>query len=181
MSVNSVRSPESRFGLYSCANRARERDPYIYYGGTFRLGFLFDNYVGSSFWNLATGPRNISEYDYTGRYFTPWYFRGNEIFSSRQYEAIWEGRSDYEYLALLKKVNNILIGKKSPLAFESKKLCADISSDLINELGDEKKDSSVWQSEKKRNTADIHNAKIWDLMEKVAVQHPEILKQLNWM
>ena len=181
MSVNSVRAPESRCGLYSCANRARERDPYIYYGGTFRLGFLFDNYVGSSFWNLATGPRNISEYDYDGRYFTPWYFRGNEIFSSRQYEAIWEGRSDYEYLALLKKVNALLIAGKSPLAFESKKLCADIRSDLINELSDEKKDSSVWQSEKKRNTADIHNGKIWDFMEKVAIQHPEILKQLNWM
>ena len=181
MSINSIRSDNARFGLYSCANRVRERDPYIYYGGTFRLGFLFDNYVGSSFWNLATGPRNISEYDYTGRYFTPWYFKGNEIFTSRQYEAIWEGRSDYEYLALLKKVNGFLIRKNSPMAFESKKLCADIRFDLINELGDNKKDASVWQSEKKRNTADIHRNKIWDFMEKVAKNHPEILKQLNWM
>lgn len=181
MSINSVRNPGSRFGLYSCANRVRERDPYIYFGGTFRLGFLFENYVGSSFWNLATGPRNISEYDYTGRYFTPWYFKGNEIFTSRQYEAIWEGRSDYEYLALLKKVNNILTAKNSPLAFESKKLCADIRFELINELGDEKYDMSVWQTPKKRNTADIHRNKIWDLMEKVAKNHPEILKQLNWM
>lgn len=181
MSVNSVRSPNARFGLYSCANRARERDPYIYYGGTFRLGFLFDNYVGSSFWNLATGPRNVSEYDYTGRYFSPWYFKGNEIFTSRQYEAIWEGRSDYEYLALLKKVNNSLIAKNSPLAFESKKLCADIRFELINELGDPRKDMSVWHSAKKRDTADIHRSKIWDLMEKVAVQHPEILKGLNWL
>ena len=52
---------------------------------------------------------------------------------------------------------------------------------VLKELSDEKKDSSVWQSEKKRNTADIHNGKIWDFMEKVAIQHPDILKQLNWM
>ncbi|MBQ9786750.1 MAG: hypothetical protein IJW33_01090 [Lentisphaeria bacterium] len=181
MSINSNRSADARFGLYSCANRARERDPYIYYGGTFRLGFLFENYVGSSFWNLATGPRDVCEYDYTGRYFTPWYFRGNEIFTSRQYEAIWEGRCDYEYLALFKKVNRELTAVKSPLAFEGKKLAAEISQDLINELSDEKKDSSLWQTAKKRDIADIHRSRIIDYLEKVARQHPEMLKKLNWL
>lgn len=181
MAVNSVRSPNARMGLYSCANRARERDPYIYYGGSFRLGFLFDNYVGSSFWNLATAPRNVFEYDYTGRYFSTWYFKGNEIFSSRQNEAIWEGRCDYEYLLLLKKANRLLIEKKSPLAFESKKLCADIQSELISELSDEKADMSLWKTTKNRYAADIHRSRIWDFMEKVAKMQPEILKQLNWL
>ncbi len=180
MSINSVRRSNGEFGLYSCANRFTERDAYIYCGGTFRLGFLFENYVGSSFWNLATAPRDVCDFSYSGRYFSPWYFRGNDIFVSRQYEAIWEGREDYEYLNLLKIITGKLIADNHPLAFEAGKLAADIRQDLIHELSTATNDTSLWITPKKRDVADIHRRKIWLLMEKVFESDPEYFSQTNW-
>ena len=184
MQVSAKRGDDTRFGLYSCEGDARMLDPYLYYGGNFRVGFLFDHFLGASFWNLATAPCDISEYEYNGRCFSPWYFRGSQIFVSRQYEGIWEGRCDYEYLLLLKRVDKELTAIQSPLATQSATLCEDIRHDLLDELTPPNVPRSQWRGfwtcDKRRDIADLHRNRIWTLMEEVALQHPDILAKLGW-
>ena len=118
-------------GLYICRNRVRQRDAYMYFGMISRLGILFDNFIGTGFWNIACGPKDISELDYTGRIFTTWYFIGNDIHVSRQTEAILEGREDFEYMLLLKNLLPALKKSNPALAKEGEKLLASIKAEIL--------------------------------------------------
>lgn len=166
--------------LYICKNRVRMRDAYIYFGLISRLGILFDNFLGIGFWNIACAPNGINELDYTGRIFTPWYFFGNDIYVSRQAEAILEGREDYEYMLLLKNLIPELKKAKSPYANDAEKLLASIKKEVFAELGGPNNELSMWRVKKDRSVADRQRDKIWDLLEKVSRSNPAVMNQTIW-
>ena len=167
-------------GLYVCANRVRQRDPYMYFGMISRLGILFDNFIGIGFWNIACAANDVCELDYSGRTFSTWYFSGNEIFVSRQAEAILEGREDFEYMLLLKKLIPALKKSNPALAAEGEKLLASIKAEILSELGGSKDEKSLWIENKDRAVADRQRDRIWNFLEKVSRSNPAILKQTGW-
>ena len=152
------RPKEYSFGFYSCSNRSRERDPYSYYALPFRFGFLFPNFKGVGFWNLGTAPRDVNEIDYAGRTFSALYFAGDKILTSRQWEAIFEGREDYEYLLMLRELS---VKQKNEKAAE---LCRKVILELSMELDGDEKAISLWDTPKDRSRADSQTSRIWDLL-----------------
>ena len=150
-----VRPKDLTFGFYSCLNRSRERDPYSYYALPFRFGFLLPNFRGVGFWNLGTAPRGVNECDYTGRTFSAMYFDGDDVLTSRQWEAIFEGREDYEYLLMLRNM-------KSDDAAALRKT---IAAELEKELDGDEKAISLWNTPKDRTAADRQTALIWNLLQ----------------
>ncbi|MBQ7404133.1 MAG: hypothetical protein IJW05_11935 [Lentisphaeria bacterium] len=167
-------------GLYVCANRVRQRDAYMYFGMISRLGILFDNFIGTGFWNIACAGKDICELDYTGRTFSTWYFSGNDIYVSRQAEAILEGREDFEYMLLLKTLLPALKKSNPALAAEGEKLLASIKAEILSELGSPKDEKSLWIENKDRSVADRQREKIWDFVQKVNRTAPAVLKQTSW-
>ncbi|MBQ7206420.1 MAG: hypothetical protein IJS01_01345 [Lentisphaeria bacterium] len=167
-------------GLYVCRNRVRQRDAYMYFGMISRLGILFDNFIGIGFWNLACGPKDVGELDYTGRIFTTWYFRGNDIMVSRQTEAILEGREDFEYMLLLKKLILLLKGSDPALSAEGEELLRSIKAEMLSELGGPHDDLSLWAVRKDRSAADRQREKIWDFAERVQKKDPAVFKKTIW-
>ena len=178
--ADQLRKGKGFTGLYICRNRVRQRDAYMYFGQISRLGILFDNFIGTGFWNIACGPRDISELDYTGRIFTTWYFIGNDIQVSRQTEALLEGREDFEYMYLLKTVLPMLKKSNPALAAEGEKLLASIKAEILGELGRNDQDLSLWIENKDRAVADRHREKIWNFMEKVSKSNAAVFKQTIW-
>ena len=177
--ADQLRGSRKITGLYVCANRVRQRDPYIYFGMIYRLGVLFQNFCGAGFRNLATAPRDVCELDYTGHIFSTWYFEGNQIFVSRQTEAILEGREDYEYM-LLKTLVSELRKKHSPYAAEASELLDAIRENVLAELGGENDNLSLWSVKKNRSAADAQRCKIMDFAEKMIRKEPGILNGTIW-
>ena len=152
--TTAVRPDDFTFGFYSCLNRSRERDPYSYYALPFRFGFLLPNFRGVGFWNLGTAPRGVNECDYTGRIFSALYFDGDNVLTSRQWEAIFEGREDYEYLLMLRKLKGD----------DAAALRKSIAAELEKELDGDEKTISLWHTPKDRTAADRQTALIWNLL-----------------
>ncbi len=178
--ADQLRGAKGITGLYVCANRVRQRDAYMYFGMIYRLGILFNNFCGAGFWNLATAPRDICELDYTGRIFSTWYFEGNQIFVSRQAEALLEGREDYEYMLLLKTLVAELKKKHSPYAEEASKLLDSIRKNVLAELGGEQDNLSLWSVKKNRSAADSQRGQIIDFAVKIMQKEPDIFNRTIW-
>ena len=75
---------------------------------------------------------------------------------SRQWEAIFEGREDYEYLLMLKSLKGE----------EAAKLRETIRAELMNELEGDEDAISLWTTPKDRTTADRQTSQIWELLNK---------------
>ena len=164
VSIAESRPVGSQFGFYACLNRTRERDPYSYYALPFRFGFLTPGFRGVGFWNLGTAARGINECDYKGRTFSALYFIGNRIFSSRQWEAIFEAREDYEYLRMLQKCAE----RPIPEQGEAAALLASIRKKILDELPPRQNENfSLWREPKKRDVADDQTSAIWHLLQKI--------------
>ena len=178
--ADKLRNGKGFTGLYICQNRVRQRDAYMYFGMISRLGILFDNFIGTGFWNLACGPRDISELDYTGRIFTTWYFIGNDVQVSRQTEALFEGRQNYEYMLLLKTIIPLLKKSNLSLAQEGEKLLASIKKEILAELGGPNDNFSLWSVNKDRSVACRQQSEIWDYLTKVYQKNPKVFNQTIW-
>lgn len=158
-------APGQCFGFYSCENRTRQRDPYFYYGLPFRAGLLFREFQGICFWNFASAPQNLAEFDSIRDEFSTLYFKGNEIFSSKQFECIFEAREDYEYLMNLHRLNARLKANSSKFAAEGEKLEKDIRNEILEEFRPGMP-GSFWTFPKDRTVADRQREIMWSFFEK---------------
>ena len=124
-----------QWGFYRCNANTRDLDPYTYYGLTFRTGWFFDNFFGGGFWQLSDAPRTLAELDYRNEICCALYFNGDKVYSSKQFESIYEAREDVEYMLCLKKLNKKLAeNDNSDLRIEGQRLADEISTLLEREL-----------------------------------------------
>ena len=152
------------FGFYRCDPNTRELDPCIFYGGGFRGGFLFSDFFGGGFWQLSCADRTLDELNIQRIIRCPLYFKGDEVWSSKQWEAIYEAREDYEYLLRLKKLTARLKAAGGPAADEGEELCLRAREMLMAELANGKR-LLHWAAPHDRSAFDRLRSEIWRFFE----------------
>ena len=160
---------ELMWGYYRCNGRARDLDPYTYYGHTFRTGWFFDNFFGGGFWQLSDAPKTLAELDHKEDICCALYYTRDKVYSTRQFESIYEAREDFEYLYAIKKLNKKLAGSgKTALVQEGNALAEEITRQLESELeyGDE---LYFWYVDHDRTAFDKIRYKCAKFIEKCAV------------
>lgn len=157
------------WGHYRCDGRSRELDPYTYYGHTFRTGWFFDNFFGGGFWQLSDAPKTLAELDLKRDICCALYYTETRVYSTRQFESIYEAREDFEYMLALKKLNQKLSDGKNPdLQQEGLFLAEEITTLLERELeyGDE---IYFWYVDHDRTAFDKIRVKCAKFIEKCAM------------
>jgi len=171
LGLDKQRNPGSSFGFYSCAENTRQYDPYTYYGLPFRLGCLVNNFHGAHFWNMVTAPNGFNEYEYQSTIFSPLYFEGDKIYGSKQIEATFESREDYEYFNMLSMLTERLKSDDKSLAEEGEQCLNEIRKETASEVAES---GQYWKTDKDRSTADRQTRRIWHLINKIYEKHPEL-------
>lgn len=136
-----------KFGFYACSPNSREFDPYTYYALPFRCGMLFNNFYGYNIWDMVSAPENLNEYDSNRMVYSPLYFDSDKIFPSKQLEATYEARSDYEYFQLLRKLDT------------DNSLLASIRSEIVKEISGD--GIQYWAKPKNRDIAEQQHIRLW--------------------
>jgi len=142
-----------KFGFYACSPNSREFDPYTYYALPFRCGMLFNNFYGYNIWDMVSAPTNLNEYGSNRMVYSPLYFDGDKIFASKQLEATYEARSDYEYFQLLRKLD------------PNDSLLTNIQSEIVKEISGE--GIQYWAKPKKRDIAEQQHIRMWKQINKL--------------
>ena len=151
--------------FYSCKNPGRLMDPYTYYllpswsawtQGVKGICFwAFGDSNGASSWNEYLA---IS----SGAY-TPFFIDDTSVTTSKQVEAIREGREDYEYLSILQARIHLLESQKikNVKIDEAKEMLSEVLNSMTNGL-----DANClrWDCAKKRDFADVSRIKILDAL-----------------
>ena len=153
------------FGFYRCDPNTRELDPCMYFGGGFRYGFLFSDFFGGGFWQLSCADRTLNELQSQRIVRCPLYFKGDEVWSSKQWEAIYEAREDYEYLLRLKKLTARLHEADDPDADEGEELCQRARDLLLAEMANGNR-LLPWNAPRDRGAFDRLRNEIWLFFEK---------------
>ena len=169
--------PVQKFGLYGCDGNSRERDPYTYYGLLFRLGFLFDNFFGAGFWNFTSAPNGVIEFNNNAGVFSTLFFSGDKIYSSKQFEYIFESREDFEYLLLLKAIIRTLPDSEQNLRDKGEKIAQQITLELRKEV--QGAASKYWSNPKDRTVAEKQRNVLWNYFEEVASKAPQTFAHAN--
>jgi len=164
-----------RFGLYLCNGNSRGLDPYTYYSLPQRCGILFPEFYGFDLWDFVTAPSDLNEYACDKLVFSPFYFDGERIYASKQVEAVYAGRQDYEYYLLLKK---LMVHFRATVP-ETARRCEEQLKAIEAELMAEMKgpDMQYWDKPKIRETAERRRVEIWKLLESIAAKHPEMMER----
>lgn len=155
LKIANSRPAQASFGFYHCSGNARELDPLTYYYQPVFAGVLINNYYGFDLWSLVGAPESFDEYDTQRMTFSPLYFNEDKIYPSKQIEAIYNARQDYEYFVLLKNK----LGEKHPFIEELK-------NDFLQEIFAMPKNYVRWDTEKDRARADERQVKMWKELNK---------------
>jgi hypothetical protein len=152
-----------KLAFYSCSGPARALDPYSYYRlqawDCFRYGAIMEG-----FWAFCDtgGGWSWNEYTVPGTVFAPQFLGPDGCVTSKNMEAIREGRYDYEILHLLRQ--RLDAGKLSPAAAaRAKELLRDGVDRVLNAAGEE---SIMWVDEKDRSQADAVRLEAIGLLER---------------
>jgi len=103
--LKSVRDQFPGFGFYSCEGDIERLDPYVYYLLQSWFCAAFDAEV-TLYWQFVDkpSPTRFNAYAWPSAQFSPLYSQGAEIFGSRQWEALYEGRCDAEYVRIVRRI-----------------------------------------------------------------------------
>lgn len=137
-----------QFGFYSCSPNSRELDPYSYYALPFRYGTLFSSFYGFDIWDMVSAPNSLNEYASDRMTYSPLYFDGDKIYPSKQLEATYEARMDYEYFQLLRRLD------------PTNALLSEIPREIADAMTGET--SQSWSQKKDRDSADQQHRRLWD-------------------
>jgi hypothetical protein len=152
--------------LYSCSGPGRLLDPYSYY----RLQAWFAwrvGAVGSNYWTFADAHHAVSWRDYAagnmGGY-SPLFFDGATVMSSKQMEAIREGEEDYEYLHILEQLAKRLetTPGRAGRAAELRHLLDDGVNTVLGDL--RPGGTRTWAEMHDRGKADVVRQKLLDAL-----------------
>jgi|GEM_PF-6800803 len=143
-------------------------DPYVY-------PILFDwvawKYGAKleNFYSFAQGPGTgtLNEYPAKGRNYSPLYFSGSNIYTSKHLEATYEGREDYEYMAMLASAATVLkrLDPGNPLIAESVAISETATQNVTSEFLNSGTNLNVfvdWLSNKDPSVADTQRLNIWE-------------------
>ena len=159
-----------RLMFYSCSF-GREGDPYAL---NLIREWLIYKYHGEAvkYWSLgdAGGVADLNEYAASGKVYSPLYFDGPIVYSSKRWEAIFEGRQDYEYFNILKMFVEYL-KEKHPDHVDAILDAESAISTAIDAVTSEVLNSDSvstytryvsWVQEKDRSIADIQRNSVWN-------------------
>ncbi len=144
------RPADLSFGFYQCNGNSRSFDPYTYYAMPVLSGMLIDNFYGFDLWDFVSAPRDLNEYNHRGMIFSPFYFNADTVYGSKQVEAVYNARQDYEYYRILLQK----LEKHHPLLAELRK-------DLFDEITSQKENVDQWTIDRDRSRADQRQEKMW--------------------
>jgi hypothetical protein len=153
--------------FYSCSGPARAMDPYSYYRlqawDCFRYGavhegfWAFGDTGGGSAWN---------EFEASGAGYTPQYLGPEGCVTSKQMEAIREGREDYETLTMLRQAAGAAdAGRQASAVADARALLQDGLVQVTEAPGER---SIRWEDAKDRSTADRVRLSAIRLLESLA-------------
>jgi len=183
-----VKNDGKRLQFYSAGGHDGGLDPYGYEllreWIAFKYGADTINY-----WSVihTSGEGNVPLNCYleNRHHYSPLYFDGPDVYSSKYFEAILEGREDCEYLKILSDLTNVLITKhpnSGQLIWDSQAILDEaVTSVTAATFNKPLADLYSWNIPKDRSSADVYRNKIWKAINSImdALNPPKTIPKLH--